>query len=128
MQWKRDNPKADIVKQMLCESLVRVHLFEQRLVDKRVFWDGSETDYRVMTGRKTADLGDEDRRRKEQEFERWYPMVMKWKNDLLKIALAEKIEITGESLDIASLISQYQKGKNGEGERDNHRCNGCKVS
>jgi len=122
MQWRKDNPKASVIQQMLMESLVRVHLFEQRLIDKRRFFDGSLTDYRVEDGRKTADLGDEDRQRKEKEFEKWYPQVIRWKNDLLKLALAEKIEITGDVLDIASLVTAYRKGKDGESANNGDRC------
>lgn len=129
LKWKQETPKATIVQQMLFESLCRVHLLEQRLIDKRLFWDGSETDYRVIDPqRKMTDVGDEDRNRKAREFEKWYPQVMRWKSDLLKLALAEKIELTGEVFDIASLVTAYQKGRNGERENSNGQCGGCRVS
>lgn len=127
MKWKRETPKATIVQQMLFESLVRVHLFEQRLIDKRVFFDGSPTDYRVVDGRKTADVGGEDRQRKEQEFERWYPQVIRWKSDLLKFALAEKIEISGDAFDLATLVKSYQEKHAESGSNNGNTCGGCRV-
>lgn len=126
MQWRKENKDASIIHQMMVESLVRVHIFEQRLIDNRTFFDGSATDYRVCDGRKTADMGDEDRQRKEREYEKWMPQIMRWKNDLLKIAMASKIEITGEGIDLASLIQSYKTEQ--DGESTIHKCNGCRIS
>lgn len=122
LKWKAENPKASIVQQMLFESLCRVHILEQRLIDKRLFWDGSETDYRIVDGRKTSAMGDEDSQRKAREYDKYMPMVMGWKVNLLKLALAEKIEISGDMMDIASLVMAYQKGRNGESANNGDRC------
>jgi hypothetical protein len=102
--WKTENPNAPREKQILIESLVRCHIWEQRLIDKRYFFNGSRTDYRVVDGRKTSDLSDEDQERKDTEWLQYMPLVQRWKTDYLKLALANSIDVQVVN-DISSLFA-----------------------
>jgi len=93
LQWKRENPNASIVEQMLFEQLATLHLYEQRLRDRRRFWNGQRTDYRSVPGSKQVDITDEDQARLDKEWDKYYPQVLRWKTDLLKLALANNIDI-----------------------------------
>lgn len=116
-KWKRDNPNATPVQEMLFESLLRCHLWEQRLVDSRQYFSGEPTDYKQIAD-KTPDVSSEDLNRKATEFEKYMPLIQRWKVEYLKLALANKIEITGD-FDLATLVQSYQQHTHGEGSNLN---------
>lgn len=91
-KWKAENPKATIIQEMLIESLVRLHIFEQRLCDQRIFFFGEKTDYSQVTDHKT-DVDSEDLKVKQKEFETFMPQIQRWKTDLLKLAMANSINV-----------------------------------
>lgn len=122
-RWVKENPNATLAQITLVEDYVRNHILTQRLVDKRVFIDGSDTSYTVKPGRKVSEIDEEDEKRKAREFEKWYPILMGIETKLLQLALANSIEVNVVQ-DISSLFGamdatersralQY-KGSNGE--------------
>lgn len=122
-RWVRENPNATLPQITLVEDYVRNHILIQRLVDKRVFIDGSKTSYTTLQGRKESEIDSEDEHRKAREFEKWYPILMGIETKLLQLALANSIEVNVVQ-DISSLFGamdatersralQY-KGANGE--------------
>lgn len=119
MTWRKENPTAPIEKQILFEGLVRCHLWEQRLIDRRRFFDGTPTGYRVVDGRKQADLPDEDQARKDAEWMRYMPLIQRWKMDHLKLALANSIDVNVVQ-DLSSLFSAIDStgmtGRNGKAQ------------
>lgn len=104
MKWRKENPTATIEKQILIEGLIRCHLWEQRLIDRRRFWNGTATDYRVLDGRKQVDVSDEDQTRKDKEWLQYMPLIQRWKQDYLKLALANSIDVQVVN-DLSSLFS-----------------------
>ncbi len=44
-RWHKENPKANLIQEMLIEELFALHIFSQRLRDRRCFFDGEHTDY-----------------------------------------------------------------------------------
>src|SRR5262245_44113746 len=103
-QWKRENQNATVPQITLVEDYIRNHLLIQRLVDKRMFFDGSRTSYSVIDGRKTSEIDSEDQARKAKEFEKWYPILMGLEIKLLQLALANSIEVN-VSNDLSSLFN-----------------------
>lgn len=101
-EWKRTNKTPTAPQEFLIESLVRFHICEQRLFDRRIFWNGDRTNYRQVEDHHT-DILREDNQRKEREFLKYMPMVQSWKLSYLKLALASKIEI-GADIELASLF------------------------
>lgn len=93
MSWKRKNKDATIFHEMLVESLVRLHLMEQRLVNQTQFFDGESTDYKYIREDRKGDISREDSSRKAAEFDKYFWAVMKHKTDLLKLAMANNISI-----------------------------------
>jgi hypothetical protein len=117
-RWKNENPNASAEKEILIEGLVRCHIWEQRLIDKRYFFNGDKTDYRVEDGRKCSDLSDEDKDRKDKEWFRYMPLIQQWKVKYLQLALANNIEVKVVN-DISSLfgaLDKQRKGLDGEEE------------
>lgn len=104
LEWKKANANATVEKQILIEGLVRCHIWEQRLIDRRRFFNGEPTDYRVQDGRKTADLTDEHQARKDREWLAYMPLIQRWKLDHLKLALANSIDVQVVN-DLSSLFT-----------------------
>lgn len=121
LAWKRENRNADVIRQMLFEELVRTHLLIQRLADRTRFFDGSPTDYRNLRQERCADVSEEDMQRKQREWDKHYPVLVKFKIELLKIALANKIEIVGD-LTASSLFSALDERE--RKQLDKYRNNG----
>ena len=113
-KWKQENPKATIVQEMLAESLIRCHIWEQRLVDRRFFFDGEKTDYAQVRDRE-IDITTDDLKRKNSEFKEMMPQIQKWKSELLKLALANSINVDVHG-DISQLLLALDKQKGSSGE------------
>ncbi len=96
LAWKVKNKTADQYREMIFEDLVTNHLLCQRLKDRTRFFDGSPTDYRNVKEDRSTDISTEDAARKAREWKENYPMLMQTKIQLFKLALASKIEITGD--------------------------------
>lgn len=109
-KWKKENPKPTLLQEMLIESIVRLHIWEQRLVDNRVTFDNQKTDYQQVADKKT-DVDSEYLSQKQKEWEKYMPQIMKWKAEYLKIALANKIEINmdGTVSDLFKALDQTSK-------------------
>ncbi len=105
-KWKKENPSAGVEKEIVAETLIRLHIMEHRLVDRRRFWNGSDaTSYRVEDGRKTASIDTEDAERQTKEFDRYYWQILAMKERYLKLALANSIEIAIDNNDISALFA-----------------------
>jgi len=102
--------KPDILRQMVLESLVRLHIQEQRLNDRRYFWDGETTSY-AKTAPHERDILEEDMKRKEREWDKYMPNIMKWKLEYMKLALANDI-----SIDLQGDITQLFKAIDTDGK------------
>lgn len=113
-QWRKENPKANIVQQMLFESLVRLHIWEQRLVDNRCLFNGEKTDRQEIRDHE-VDVHSEDLRQKEAEFKEMMPQIMRWKTELLKLALANNVnvDVSGDLSQLVQALDQT-RGKNQE--------------
>jgi len=111
-KWKRENPKATLIQEMLAESLVRLHIWEQRLVDRRTFFDGERTDYQEVADHK-PDVDTEDLERKMKEWKELMPLVIKWKTELLKLALANgvNLQITGDARNVSALFGALDQSE-----------------
>lgn len=106
MKWKHKNKDASIFHEMLVESLVRLHLFEQRIINRTQFFFGDVTEYRYDEGERTGDITAEDMKEKKREFDTYYWQVVKHKTELLKLAMANNISINlTEDGSIHSLFS-----------------------
>jgi len=120
--WKKQNPKATVIQEMLVESLVRCHVWEQRLVDRRLFFDGERTDYKQVADR-DVDISTDDLNRKSREFKEMMPLIQRWKTDLLKLALANNVSlnINGDIRNVSSLFGALDETELGKLEtyRDN---------
>lgn len=106
LKWKRGNKDASIFHEMLVESLVRLHLMEQRLVNQSQFFFGEQTDYRFIRETRTGDISTEDAQQKRREFDAYYWQVVKHKTELLKLAMANSINLNiTENGSVQSLFS-----------------------
>lgn len=109
LSWKVAN-KADVkspqfvFRELIMEDLLANHFLSQRLRNQKMFFDGTPTDARVVKSDKAIDLGEHDTKRKAAEWHKYYPILMKWKIELMKLCLANKIEIVGD-LTASSLFS-----------------------
>lgn len=128
-RWKKENPKSNLVQEMIAESLIRLHIFEQRLVDRRVFFDGEKTDYQQVADR-MVDVSTEDLQRQSREFEKYMPLIQRWKLEWAKLALAQHVSlsIVGDAGNIHSLmgalnakerrqVEEYRVGDNGSSDQ-----------
>jgi len=95
-KWRRKNKDADLYDQMIFETLVRLHLIEQRLVSFRytLFDVHDEAEYIKQDRRQNVDSDVIEK--KYEEFNKYFPMILKLKAEYLKLAKASKIEITGD--------------------------------
>ena len=102
--------KPDVLHQMVLESLIRCHIWEQRLVDRRYFWNGDRTTY-CKTADHEQDIDTEDLDRKQKEWDRYFPLVTRYKMDLLKLALANSIDlsVTGDVTQLFSALDKTTK-------------------
>lgn len=106
LKWKRVNRDASIFHEMLVESLVRLHLMEQRLVNQSQFFFGEQSDYRYIRESRTGDISTEDAQQKKREFDLYYWQVVKHKTELLKLAMANSINLNiTENGSVHSLFS-----------------------
>lgn len=132
IRWKNENPKSTFYQMTLVEMTVRNHLMLQRLFNKKYFLDGSKVpSYSTCDNRKASEIDEEDSKRKAAEFEKWYPILFDRAMKCHQLGLAEKIEISGDIMDIASLVMAYQKGnevRSKNGEDGNNRCFASRVS
>jgi hypothetical protein len=113
-KWKKENPKATTYQEMLAESLFRLHVWEQRLCDNRYLFSGQRTDYQPVSDHK-ADVDSEDLKTKRQEWDKYMPLILKWKGDLLKLAMASSISVNidgdGNIHNIFSALSDAERQK-----------------
>lgn len=125
-QWRKEHPKSTVVQQMLFESLARYHILAQRLVDNRVFFDGTPTCREEVADHK-VDIDSEDLARKQKEFDKYMPLFERWRVELLKLALANgvSLQIVGDARNVSSLfgaldqterekLEQYRNARSGE--------------
>lgn len=115
LKWKRTNKDADIFHEMLVESLVRLHLMEQRLVNRTQFFSGEKTDYRYIREEKAGDIPTEDAQRKQAEFDKYFFTVLKHKTELLKLAISNGINLNiteeGGIQSLFSALAAQEKSK-----------------
>ena len=104
-RYKKENPKSNLFQEMIAESLIRVHIWEQRIADRRYFFDGETTDYR-QTGDHETDVSTDDANRKLREFKELMPLIQRWKTDYLKLALANNVNLNihGDVRNVSSLF------------------------
>lgn len=108
-EWRKENPKPTIIQQMLIESLLRLHIWEQRLVDRRTLFNGEKCDYQQV-GTHDVDIDSEDLAAKQCEFDKMMPQIMRWKSDLLKIAMANNINLNvNTDTDVTALFKAVDK-------------------
>jgi len=93
LKWKKKNKDATIYHEMLVETLVRLHLIEQRLVNQTQFFSGETTDYRYIGKDRKSDISTEDAERKTREFDKYFFPVVKLKGEYLKLGLANSINL-----------------------------------
>jgi translation initiation factor 2 alpha subunit (eIF-2alpha) len=115
MKWKKTNRDASIFHEMLVESVVRLHLIEQRLVNQTTFMFGETTDYRYIGEQKRGEITTEDAARKQAEFDKYFFNVIKHKTELLKLAMANSINLNitedGSIHSIFSALSETERSK-----------------
>ena len=129
-QWKQDKDPTRIVKEMLFEDLSHLHVFSQRLLDNRMFFDGEETSYTCenkllkdggITTEKVGVISTEDKARKQKEFDKYMPQIQKMKVDIAKLLLAKDVSYHVHDTDrsVSDLFSALEKrgavtGQNGQ--------------
>lgn len=103
--WKKENPKSTLIQEMIIESLLRMHLWEQRLCNRKYFFDGTPSSY-VQVRDREIDVMSDDLEIQTREFDKYMPQVQRWKNDLLKLALANNVslQITGDAGNVSALF------------------------
>ncbi len=118
-RWKKENPKATLLQEMLIEELISLHIYSQRLKDRRWLFSGEKTDYE-KTGDHEVDIHSEDLDRKMREFDKYMPQIQRWKTDLLKLALANdiKIEFGGDITEFFSAVDKKKLNTNGNSKEN----------
>jgi hypothetical protein len=98
--WQKKQPDATVEATALFESWLWLHVLEQRLRDNRVFFDGTDTS---MCG---DSLPADDLERKQRELDKWLPVIVKNKLEVMKLALASSVNlsITGDTKSVTDLI------------------------
>lgn len=113
----KDIPNPTLYQELTAAQIIELRIMIQRLLDRRTFFFGDETDYTKVDDHH-SEIDSEDQDKKRREWEAKYIPLQKELREWLKLAQANKIEITGD-FDIASLIKDYQEGKaNGENGED----------
>lgn len=88
---------------------------EQRLVNQSQFFFGETTDYRYIRETRTGDISTEDAQQKKREFDLYYWQVVKHKTELLKLALANSINLNitdgGSVHSLFSALSATERDK-----------------
>ncbi len=123
-QWKKETPKATLLQEMLVEELVALHIYSQRLRDRRYFFDGEKADYAKVADHE-VDVHTEDLERQTREWEKYMPLIQRWKTDLLKLALANdiKVEFGGDITDFFSAVDKKNLGRNGDSDKEKNESN-----
>lgn len=108
-KWRKENPKPTLVQEMLVEDLIALHIYAQRLRDRRYFFDGEKSDY-AQPDKHTPDVSTEDLKRKSSEFEKHYERIQKMKTELFKICLANSINLNlNADTDVTALFKAVDK-------------------
>lgn len=117
----KDIPKPTLFQELTAQQIIELRIMIQRLLDRRTYFFGEPTDY-VKVDDHHSEIDDEDQKRKEREWEAKYVPLQKELREWLKLAQANKIEISGD-FDIASLVNAYREraGENGEGSEHTKR-------
>lgn len=115
--WKKANKNATEERVMLFESLLRVHIFEQRLCNNSMTFFGDKTVTQYVKEDRSLAVDSEDMAKKRAEFgAHWYPM-MKIKIELLKLSLANSINLD-IGTDVSSLFHALDKSNNGSSNKE----------
>ncbi len=113
-QWKKKNKNATEAEEILFESLLRCHVFEQRLINNTTTFWGDETVHRYHRGDKALSVDADDMAKKEKEFKDLWFQMMKMKVELLKLSLANSINLDiGTDVTTMFHALDKQSGKNG---------------
>ena len=118
--WKQDKDPAQMVRDMLMEDLAHLHIFSQRLLDNRVFYDGEETSYTQehkikpdggITSEKVGVISSEDKTRKAKEFDKYMPQIQKMKVDIAKLLMAKDVSyhVHQDDRSVSDLFSALEK-------------------
>ena len=129
-EWKQDKDPTRIVREMLFEDLAHLHVFSQRLLDNRLFFDGEQSSYTQenklregggVTSEKVGVISSEDKTRKAKEFDKYMPQIQKMKVDICKLLLAKDVSYHVHDTDrsVSDLFSALEKrgavtGQNGK--------------
>ena len=116
-KWRKENPKSTTIQEMLAESLIRFHIMEQRLIDRRILFDGTPTNYEQIKDHE-VDVESDDLKQKQREFDKMMPQVMRWKIDLLKLAMANdiRIDVTGDVSELFAALDKKNENRNGSSD------------
>ena len=117
-RWKKENPQATLLQEMLIEELISLHIYSQRLKDRRWLFSGEKTDYEKVSDH-AVDIHSEDIDKKMREFDKYMPLIQKWKTDLLKLALANDIHVELGAGDVTTLFSAWDKLNGGNSDKEN---------
>ncbi len=107
--FHKENPNANQNQKALAKIFFITYLQLLRLLDRRCFFDGTET-AATRIDCYYLELSEEATRRKEREMKEWYFSTLRSFLDQCKICMANSIQINVGS-DIESLFSLNQTDK-----------------
>ena len=78
-------------------------------MDRRTLFSGEKCNYEQV-GTHDVDIDSEDLAAKQREFDKMMPQIMRWKSDLLKIAMANNINLNvNTDTDVTALFKAVDK-------------------